>query len=281
MTFFKNKLAVTIILLSVGFLTLIGISVKRDNASVLENGVGSSLNVVQKVLYKTSDNIRGSLGFIFNFSSVKKENEELRKKNAELENKVLQYDIILKENETFKAMLNFKDERKEFDYIGCNIIGTSGGNFLDGFIIDRGTKDGLKKGMAVITDRGLIGQVTSTSGNWSIIQTISNENIAVSGMVESTNDISGIVRGFKDEDNKLLAKLYSLPLDSSIKVDDVIITSGHGNLYPKGIRIGKVVAIEEDKGRIMKNAVIEPYVNFNKLEQVLIVVPKETREIKY
>lgn len=281
MAFFKNRLAVTIIVLSVGFLILIGVSVKREKISVVENGVGNSLNVVQKVLYNASDAVRGSFSFIFNFSNVKKENEELRKRNEELENKALEHDILLGENETLQSLLDFKNQRKEFNYIGCNIIGTSGGNFLDGFIIDRGTKDGLRKGMAVVTDRGLIGQVTSTSGDWSVIQTISNENIAVSGMVESTNEITGIVRGYKDEDNRLLAKLYSLPLDSTIKVDDIILTSGHGNLYPKGIRIGKVTAIEEDKGRIMKNAIIEPYVDFNKLEQVLVVVPKETREIKY
>lgn len=281
MTFFKNKLAVTIIVLSVGFLILIGVSVKRENISGVENGVGSSLNVVQRVLYSASNSVKNTFSFIFNFTQVKNENQELKQRNAELENKMVQYDIISKENEDLKAKLDFKNQRNEYNYIGCNVIGVSGGNFLDGFIVDRGTKDGLKKGMAVVTDKGLVGQVTSTSSNWSIIQSISNENIAVSGMVESTNEINGIIRGYKDDDNKLLAKLYSLPLDSTIKVDDVIITSGHGNLYPKGIRIGKVIAVEDDKGRIMKNAIIEPFEDFNKLDQVLVVVPKETREIKY
>jgi rod shape-determining protein MreC len=281
MTFFKNKLAVTIIVLSVSFLVLIGLSFKRENLSVVENGVGSTLNSIQWLVYKSGDGIKDSLSFVFNFTNVKKENEELHKRNDELENKALEYNALVNENERLREMLNFKSQRSEYKYIGCNIIGKSGSNFLDGFIIDKGTKDGVKKGMVVITPKGLVGQVTSTAVNWSVIQSISNENIAVSGMIESTSETSGIVRGYKDSENRLLAKLYYLPKDSNIKKGDIILTSGYGNLYPKGIRIGEVSDIEEDKGKIMKNAVIMPYVDFNKLEEVFIVVPNEIRDIKY
>ena len=257
MAFFKNKLAVTIIILSVSFLILIGFSVKRESLSMVENGVGSTINSVQWLVHKAGYTIKDSLSFVFNYTNVKKENV------------------------TLKEALNFKNQHSEYNYIGGNIIGRSGGNYLDGFIIDKGSKDGIKKGMVVVTSKGLVGQVTSTAINWSEVQSISNENIAVSGMAESTNETSGIVRGYKDADNRLLAKLYYLPQDSTIKQGDVILTSGYGNLYPKNIRIGKVIAIEEDKGKIMKNAIIEPYVDFNKLEQVLVVIPKDIREIKY
>jgi rod shape-determining protein MreC len=281
MTFLKNKLAVTIVVLSVSFLILIGVSSKRESISAAENSVGTTLNVIQGFFYNSASAVKESLGFIFNYSSVKAENEELRRKNEELQNKELQNNALLSENQRLRELLNFKNQRNEFDYLGCNIIGKSGGNFLDGFILDRGSKDNVKKGMVVITAKGLVGQVTSISSNWSVVQSISNENIAVSGMVESTNEISGIVRGYKDAENKLLAKLFYLPLDSAIKVDDIILTSGYGNLYPKGIKIGRVVDIEEDKGKIMKNAVIEPFVDFNKLEEVFIVIPKDIRDIKY
>jgi rod shape-determining protein MreC len=281
MTFFKNKLAVTIIILSVSFLILIGLSVKRESLSMVENGVGSTLNSVQGLLHKSGFTIKDSLSFVFNFTNVKKENEELKKRNDELEQKALEHDTLMKENETLREELNFINQHAEYNYVGCNIIGRSGGNYLDGFIIDKGTKNGIKKGMVVVTSKGLVGQVTSTAVNWSEVQSISNENIAVSGMAESTNETSGIVRGYKDAENRLLAKLYYLPQDSTVKQGDIILTSGYGNLYPKNIRIGQVIDIEEDKGKIMKNAIIEPYVDFNTLEQVLVVIPKDIREIKY
>ncbi len=281
MTFFKNKLAVTILILSVSFLILIGVSVKRERLSLVESGVGSTLNSVQRFVYKSGYTIKDSLSFVFNITDIKKENEELKKRNDELEQKALEHDTLVKENDTLKEALNFKNQRSEYNYIGCNIIGRSGGNYLSGFIIDRGTKDGIKKGMVVVTSKGLVGQVTSTAINWSEVQSISNENIAVSGMIESTSETNGIVKGYKDSENRLLAKLYYLPLDSTVKPGDVILTSGYGNLYPKGIRIGQVIDVEEDRGKIMKNAIIEPYVDFNKLEQVLVVVPKDIRDIKY
>lgn len=281
MAFFKNKLAVTIVVLSVSFLILISYSVKREKVSVVENGVGVTLNTIQYGAIKAGNTIKGSLSFILNFTNVKKENEELKQENDKLQNELVEYNSALSENQTLKDDLNFKNQRSEYNYVGCNVIGKSGGNFLDGFIIDKGQKDNIKKGMVVITSKGLVGQVTSTASNWSIIQSISNENIAVSGMVETANETNGIIKGYKDENNKLLAKLYYLPLDSNIKKGDVILTSGFGNLYPKGIRIGEVTDIEEDKGKIMKNAVIQPYVDFNTLQQVLVVIPKDLRDIKY
>ena len=100
-------------------------------------------------------------------------------------------------------------------------------------------------------------------------------------MVQSTRDATGYIKGFKDSQNRNLAKVYDLPMDSEVKEGDVIMTSGVGMLYPKEIRIGEVITVEEDKVKVMKNAVVKPYVDFNKLEELFIVSPKDTREIKY
>lgn len=281
MFFFKNKLTVVIIVLSVSFLFLIGYTVKREHTSVVENGVGATLNSVQGVVYNAGNYVKDFVEFTFSFSNVKKENEALRKENDELQHKLVTYDSLLSENERLQEALNFKNQRNEYNYIGCHIESRSGGNYLDGFTIDKGLKDGLKKGMIAITSRGLVGQVTSVSNNWAIVQSLSNENIAVGAMVQDTEDNNGIVKGYKDSDNRVLAKIYQLPLDSNIKKDDVILTSGQGNLYPKAIRIGYVLEVEEDKGKNMKNAIIQPYVDFNKLQEVMVVVPKDPNEIKY
>lgn len=281
MKFLKNKLAVTIVVLSVTFLLLISHSIKRDSVSYVGNGLGITFNSIQGGLYTFNTKVKDSVGFIFNFSRVKKENDELRKKNSELENKVVDYHSLKNENERLREMLNFKNQRSEYNYIGCDIIGKSGNGLLDQFTINKGSKDGIEKQMIAITSQGLVGQVTSVGSNWSIVQTLANENLAVSATIESTNDNSGIVKGYKDSDNRLLAKLYYLPLDSKVKKGDVILTSGLGGLYPKGIRIGSVLSIEEDKGKVMKNAVIKPYVDFNKLEELFIVLPKNKIDIKY
>ncbi|KEI12561.1 rod shape-determining protein MreC [Clostridium novyi B str. ATCC 27606] len=274
MRLFKNKLAVTVIVLSVSFLILIGYTVGKEKMSTAENGVGVVLNSVQGVVYKLNSKIKKSAKFIFHFKDIKEENKKLREENAILKDKALKYDSLAKENERFKKMINFKDQRSEYDYIGCEIIGKSGENWLDGFVINRGSDDGIQKKMVVVTGEGLVGQVTSVANKWSIVQSIINENIQVAGMLNSTRENDGVVKGYKDYSNKLLAKLYFLPLDSKVKKGDIVLTSALGSLYPKDIKIGTVIDVEEDKGKLVKNALIEPSVDFNRLEELFVIVSK-------
>jgi len=278
---FKNKLTVAIILLSVTFLILISRSVGRGSATAIENGVGSGFSVVQGALYNVTSSIKNSLGFVFNFSEVKSENEALRARNAELEKQLVDYNAIKSENTRLSSMVNFKDSHLDYNYVGCNIVGVTGSGYLDQFVIDRGSSDGIAKNMVAITGEGLIGQITFVSDNYSIVQTLSNENLAVSAMVESTSENSGILKGYKESGSSQIAKLYYLPIDSAIKAGDVILTSGLGGLYPKGIRIGTVLSVEEDKGKVMKTALVQPFVDFDKIQELFIVVPKNKIDVTY
>ncbi|WP_139905176.1 rod shape-determining protein MreC [Clostridium thermarum] len=280
MKFLKNKLAVAIIVLSVTFLIFIAQSAKRENKTLLEGGIGAAFNKVQGVVYSINDSINGFFSFIFHFNEVKKENEELRKRNAELEEKALMYDSVKSENDRLTKNLNFIKRNSDYDYVMCQIVNVSGNSILDGYVIDKGTKDGVIKGRVVATSEGLVGQVTTTYETWSIVQNISNENIGVGAMIQSTGE-KGIIRGYKDSSKNPLAKMFYVPIESEIKVGDVIVTSGDGYKYPKGVRIGEVIDIEEDRARVMKNAVIKPYVDLNRLEEVFIILPKDRSAVDY
>ena len=280
MKLLKNKLAVTIIVLSVTFLGLIGYTVKRDNKSIVESGAGTALSPIQTILYKATNQVKETLDFFLNFSEVKQQNKELVKENEELKDELASYSDLEEENERFRQILDFKQERDNYDYKACDIIGYSGGNFSDGYIVNKGENDGISQGMAVIAAQGLVGQVTSTGSNWAIIQPITNENIGVSIKVQSTGD-TGYLTGYQDKIDKNLTQVLELPLDSTVEEGDVILTSGVGMIYPKEIRIGEVISVNEDKVKVMKSAIVKPYVNFNKLEELFIIAPKDTREIKY
>ncbi len=271
---FKNKLAVTIVVLSVAFLGIIIFSLK-SNSSIISSGVGSVISPLQKIIYTANDKLKGSFDFFINFSKVKQENEELAAKNAELENKLIEYNRMKEENTTLREMFDYSQANQNYNYLGCNIVGYSGGNISNGYIIDKGINDGVKKDMIVITPAGLVGKVTKSESNYSIVQTILNENIAVASMVESTRETTGILQGITDSKNKNLTILSNIPIDSEIKEGDVILTSGLGGMYPQEIRIGEVVSVEVDSVGIMKKAIVKPYVDFNKLEGLFVVVPKE------
>ncbi|WP_035288252.1 rod shape-determining protein MreC [Clostridium sp. KNHs214] len=288
MKLFKKKLTVAIIVLSVAFLGLIGYSAKRQKISAIENGVGVTLNSVQKFIYDICYEVKNSISFLKNFSEVKEQNGKLEKENAELKDKLTKQSMMKDENERLKQMLNYKDQNLEYDHLGCSITGKSGSDYLNGFTINRGKKDGIEIRMAVVNSFGLVGQVTSVSDSWAVVQTIENENIAVGGYVVGTKENTGIVKGYKDKNNKLFARLHYLPMDSKVKVGDEVLTGlvdvsskdVEPGVYPKGIRIGKIVSIETDKGKMMKNAVIKPYVDFDRLEELFILVPKVSRKVK-
>lgn len=286
MRFLKNKLIVTIIILSIIFLILIPFSIKGGSGSVLRNGIGVTFNSVQGGLYRFNGRLKDFLGFMINFSGVKSENEELKKENSLLKNKLVEYNTLKNDNSQLRKELDFKKQRAEYNYIGCDIIGKSSDGILDEFAINRGSADGIGKQMVAVTAEGLVGQVIHVENNWSIVQCLTNENLAVGGTVEGSTDTSGvinsgIVKGYKGSDSKFLAKLYYLPQESTVKRGDVILTSGVDNSYPQGIRIGSVISVEDDKGKVMKNAIIKPYVNFDKIQELLIVVPQNKVDIKY
>lgn len=276
---FKNKLAVTIVVLSVAFLGIIIFSLK-NNSNIISSGVGSVISPLQKIVYNVNDKLKESFDFFINFSKVKKENEELAAKNAELENKLIEYNRMKDENTTLREMFDYSQANENYNYLGCNIVGYSGGNISNGYIIDKGINDGVKKDMIVITPAGLVGKVTKSESSYSIVQTILNENIAVASMVESTRETTGILQGATDNKNKNLTILSNIPIDSEIKEGDVILTSGLGGMYPQEIRIGEVISVEVDSVGIMKKAIVKPYVDFNKLEGLFVVVPKEEINIE-
>ena len=278
---FKNKLAVTIVLLSVAFCGMIIYSLQSD-----ANGISSSVSTVvsplQKIVYNINSRVKETVDFFLNFSEVKLENEQLKQKNAELANELIEYESLKDEVERLREALNFTESRSNYNYLGVNIIGYSGSSLSDGYIIDKGSNDGIAKNMVVVSYKGLVGKVTKVSSNFAVVQSILNENIAVAVMDQQTRDATGVLQGLSDKKDTNMTVVYNLPIDSDVKEGDIIITSGLGKIYPKEIPVGTVVSVQEDNVKVMKSAVVEPFVNFNKLEELFVVIPNSNiDEIEY
>lgn len=276
----KNKLIIIIVILCVGFFALINYTGKKDKSDVFSNGVGVILNPVQKGLYKVNSKIRDTFNFVFNYGKVKEDNKILIEENNKLKSKLIEYEDLKSQNIRLKKMLDYKEDKDDYNYVGCDIVGRVGNSYLEGYAINKGTKDGIKKRMVAITSEGLVGQVTSVGTNWAIVQVLGNENISVAAFNQRSKENNGIVKGYKDSGNNVLARIEMSNLEADIKEGDNILTSGL-EIYPKGLTIGKIIKVEEDKGQFIKYGIIKPAVNMNKLEELFIVVPKEKREIKY
>ena len=278
---FKNKLAVTIVLLSVAFCGMIIYSLQSD-----ANGISSSVSTVvsplQKIVYNINSRVKETVDFFLNFSEVKLENEELKKKNTKLANELIEYETLKDEVERLREALNFTESKNNYKYVGVNIIGYSGNSLSDGYIIDKGSNDGIDKNMVVVSSKGLVGKVTKVASNFAIVQSILNENIAVAVMDQQTREATGVLQGLSDKKDNNMTVVYNLPISSDVKEGDIIITSGLGKIYPKEIPVGTVVSVEEDNVRVMKSAVVEPFVNFNEVEELFVVIPNSNiDEIEY
>lgn len=283
MKFFKNKLAVTVILLSVAFLGIIIFTVKSDSKNPISGGVGTVLNPVQKVVYTISDKVHDVFDFFYNFSDVKNENNDLKKKNLELENQLVEYNELKRQNDVLRGIVDFSKENNEYKYIGTNIIGKSGNSFVEDYTIDKGSSEGIKKDYIVISPQGLVGVVTEVHSNWSKIQTLLNENVAVAATIEGdSNSGDGIVKGYRNG-SEMQAEITNLPMNSTIKEGEIVVTSGLGGYYPKGIRIGEVTSVQSDDVKVMKTAILKTYVDFNNLQELFVVVPPSERDgiVKY
>ena len=278
---FKNKLAVTIVLLSVAFCGMIIYSLQSD-----ANGISSSVSTVvsplQKIVYNINSRVKETVDFFLNFSEVKLENEELKKKNTKLANELIEYESLKDEVKRLREALNFTESKNNYKYVGVNIIGYSGNSLSDGYIIDKGSNDGIDKNMVVVSSKGLVGKVTKVASNFAIVQSILNENIAVAVMDQQTREATGVLQGLSDKKDNNMTVVYNLPISSDVKEGDIIITSGLGKIYPKEIPVGTVVSVEEDNVRVMKSAVVEPFVNFNEVEELFVVIPNSNiDEIEY
>lgn len=307
--FLRNKLTVVIIILSVAFLSLITYSAKTQNNNIVANSVGSGTGKIGGFFYTVGSEIKGFFSNIFYASSIKNENEELELKNTELEKKAVAYDNLIKENEELRKMLEFKETRGEYDYVGADITGSSTEGWLQSFIINKGSDDGIKEGLVAISPNGsLVGVIKNVSKTWSEIETVTSPNVSIacyiSKVTSDVNDTNNENSGDEAENNSAndapngvlkgistnkqtdpRAVINYIPIQSDVNKDDLVLTSGLGKLYPKDIVIGKVLEVEEETGKGMKVATIVPNVEFDKLNGVLIVIPKDgisvDGEVKY
>ena len=147
------------------------------------------------------------------------------------------------------------------------VVGQDVSPWFHSVLIDRGRSEGVRSGMPVVTDRGVVGLVTATAPNASRTLLVLDAQSAVDGIVQRSR-ARGIVRG---QGTDRLAFEYFVRGDD-VQVGDVVITSGFGGVYPKGLRLGEVIEVHAEPARLLHQAVLRPAVDFGRLEQVFVML---------
>jgi len=275
--FFKNKLFI-LLTITVAILIIMGLSA-RKNSKI--NSVSNVLTVVlspfQEFINYIGDRVEGSAKYLQDIEALSQENEALKARINELEKEVKELSDYREKNKELKEALNIKDQFSDVEFLGANIIAKDMGNWFNTFTIDRGITDGVTVDSAVITKDGLVGRVISTDIFSSKIITIIDEDSTVSARVSKTRDLV-FVKGDLELKNQGLCRLDNIFPDMDIAVGDTIETSGLGGIYPKGIIIGKVKEVRRKTNDLNRYAIIEPAVDFKRLEEVFVLENKNNYE---
>ena len=203
-------------------------------------------------------------------SVVLDENKELKSKVDDLteENNQLRQDTY--ELSRLRELYELDEKYPGYTKVGARIIEVTTDNWSKAFKVDKGSDDGIKKDMNVIAGGGLVGIVADVGKNYSIIKTVVEDNNSVSGMLIDTDDTC-IVEGDIELSDSGLIKLTHFKSDITVRDGDKIVTSNISDKYLQGILIGYAKDVEPDSNNLTQSGYLVPAVDFNNLQEVLII----------
>lgn len=195
------------------------------------------------------------------------ENAELRGRVAALEGQLLRLDELERENARLGALLSLRDGIQGAA-LGARVIARDPSPLAMTLTIDRGARDGLRRGMAVVVPQGVVGQIAEASHTAARVVLLTDHNSGIDAIVQRSR-ARGVVKGGTDG----ACHMDYLSRDADIQVGDRILTSGLDGTFPKGLVIGEVVELGHGHRGLLQNAVVQPSVALDRLEEVLVVDP--------
>ena len=243
----------------------------RVRVSPMETVLRDILAPVQGLTMSLGHRFRGLVSFPFTLYNAAEENQLMKKKVADLENAVKQKNEISSENERLKKLLDFKTTVAPavgFEVTGAAVIGRDPGNWFGIITINKGADQGLRPNMTVVNGQGLVGRITSVSGSTSEILLITDPRSGVSALIQETR-APGMVEGVASFPGQV--RMVHIPVETEPSKGQAVVTSGFGSMYPKGIPIGWVQDSKREPSGLFNSAMIVPFVDFNRIEEVLVI----------
>lgn len=230
------------------------------------------LGIISSVFYpfqNTANRVfRWSSNTIMEYVDVEKLKEENMKVNKELNELRGEYSRLreaIHENARLRNLLALKT-KVPVKTIPAEVIARDSTVWFKTIIVNKGSDEGVEKDMAVISPDGIVGKVVDAGKKTSVIQLILDPNCSIGAIIQRSR-AQGIVEG----DVKGLLRMKYLSKDSDIEKDDIVVTSGIGGIFPKGLPIGYISDIDRQSSHLFKYATIIPSASFSKIEEVLIV----------
>ena len=208
---------------------------------------------------------------LWEIATVHEQNKMLKNEIEQLRQQNTMAAEYAAENARLRELLAYKQSAQQFDLLAARVIGRDAALWTSTIVVDRGSKDGVRENMAVVTGKGLVGRVTEVAPLSCKVQLILDVRSSVGTLVQRTESrVTGIVTGTLD--NPYMPQMVNIPRNADVQDGDIVITSGFGGIYPKGIPVGQIVSQRSDDTGLLKVAQIETAVDFQRLEDVAIIM---------
>ena len=264
-----NLLWIWIALLFIAFILVSSSFGKRRPWSPAEQAAIEITAPVQKVIINTVDAVQDFWWKYFSLVDLRNENASLKKEIDDLKMENSLYRELVAANRRVAAMLQFKDVIHR-DALVAQVIGRDPTGWFESVMIDKGEKAGLRLNMAVVNAQGVVGQIVSLAPNYAKVLLMIDQNSAVDCLIQRSRE-KGIVKGLSPK----VCKMHYVVKNGDVKVGDLVVTSGMGRVYPKGLPVGRVIEVADDPWEMFKDVKVEPLVDFSKLEEVLVLLKED------
>ena len=270
----KYRRAVILAVTLMAAFFLMSLQVRHDRAvvSLTRQAILFAVSPVIKVTAVTVGGFsRVWLDYV-DLRALRDENLRLQREAAILQRRISQLEEQALETQRLQGLLAMR-ETSQAKYLAARVVGKDATNWFKTILIDRGSQSGLRRNQPVVAPDGVVGRVVEVTPTAAKIQLITDPVSAAGGLIQRTR-VTGIVSGNLGAG----LKVRYLPLLADIVVGDEVITSGMGGVFPKGVPLGRVTAVERRSGALFQEATLAPKVDLARLEEVLILMGTETRD---
>ncbi|GKU81435.1 rod shape-determining protein MreC [Niallia sp. NCCP-28] len=277
--FFMNKRLIILLVSIIILVALIGFSIRsRDKLTWPEQFIKDTSGWVQTLVSRPAHYVAGFIDNVRDLQSTYEENKELKSKLEELGKLEYQVQGLQKENATLHETLEEKENLSSYNPMNATVIRRNPDRWRELLTINKGSSNGVKKNMAVMTASGLIGKVKSVSTGTATVQLLSSEDPTnrISAVIQEDSKkkgdkVFGLIVDYDKESKYLIMESTEDSKKAKIKKGQLVTTSGLGGVFPEGLPVGKVVKVEPDKDGLTNNIFIQPAADFYDIEHVIII----------
>jgi rod shape-determining protein MreC len=203
-------------------------------------------------------------GFITEIGTLRTENQRLTAEVARLREENARLRPDAHENTRLRSLLGFK-QQLPYRSLAARIVARDPSQWFSTVLVDRGASEGVRRDDPVITSDGVVGHVVETAGSWARVLLVADSRSAVSVVLDRSREV-GVVVG----QGQTLLKVTYLSREADVRAGDLVVTSGLGPIYPRGLPVGTVVSVT--RNTMFQDAIVRPASDLGHLEDVLIVL---------